>query len=102
MPDASWRTMPARSIRRWDTISASLGVSRRIGKKYFESRMGSALRFELRLAPAVKPDRPAKRKSANQINGFSHAARPGRSGSGPLTVHGAVHDKPDDKLDLFE
>jgi hypothetical protein len=29
--------MPARSISRWDTISASLGVSFRIGRKYRES-----------------------------------------------------------------
>src|SRR5712691_5917470 len=101
MPEASCRTMPARSMRRWETISASLGVSRRIGKKYRESRMGSALRLELRLAPAVKPDRPAKHKSAKQFNGFSEAA--GRAGRFPaqLTIHGAVHDKPDDKLDLF-
>lgn len=31
--------MPARSIRRWETICASLGFSRSVGKKYWESRM---------------------------------------------------------------
>jgi hypothetical protein len=44
-----------------------------MGKKYFESRMGFALRFVVGLAPAVKPDRPAKHKSVKQFNGFSHA-----------------------------
>jgi hypothetical protein len=73
-----------------------------MGKKYLESRMGSALRFVVGLAPAVKPDRPAKHKSAKQFNGFSHAAcRVGRAPA-KLTDHGAVHDKPDDKLVVFE
>src|SRR6266516_6647514 len=40
MPAASWRIMPARSMSRCETISASLGVSRRIGRKYRERRMG--------------------------------------------------------------
>jgi hypothetical protein len=35
--------------------------------------MGFALRFVVGLAPAVKPDRPAKHKSVKQFNGFSHA-----------------------------
>ena len=33
MPAASCRIMPARSISRCETISASFGVSRRIGRK---------------------------------------------------------------------
>ena len=33
MPAASSRIMPARSIKRWEAISASFGVSRRFGKK---------------------------------------------------------------------
>jgi len=33
MPAASWRIMPARSISRCETISASFGVSRKIGMK---------------------------------------------------------------------
>src|SRR6516164_9003261 len=40
MPAASCRIIPARNIRRCDTISASLGVSRKIGKKNRERRMG--------------------------------------------------------------
>src|SRR4051794_31722723 len=35
--------MPARSISRWETISASLGSSRRIGRKYRESLMAIVL-----------------------------------------------------------
>ena len=33
MPALDWRIMPARSISLWETISASLGVSRRTGRK---------------------------------------------------------------------
>src|SRR5215469_12550806 len=39
MPAASCRIMPARSISRWDAISASLGVSRKLGRKYRDRRM---------------------------------------------------------------
>ena len=74
MPAASCLIMPARSIRRWEIISASLGVSRRIGKKYRDSRMGSALCFALRIAAAVKPDRSAKHKGSKRF-------------AGPSTVH---------------
>jgi hypothetical protein len=63
--------------------------------------MGSALRFVVGFVHAVKSDRPAKHKSAKQFKGFSHAACRGPAGSGKLTHHGAVHDKPDDKLVLF-
>jgi hypothetical protein len=50
----------------------------------------------------VKPDRSAKYKSAKQFNAF--LVPPVRFGRVPaqLTDHGAVHDKPDDKLVLFE
>jgi len=47
----------------------------------------------------VKPDRPPKHKSTKQFNAFSHA---GRQDAIPLKDHGAVHDKPDDKLELFK
>src|ERR1700686_4124827 len=40
MPAASCRIMPARSIRRCDTISASLGFSFRIGRRNRDNRMG--------------------------------------------------------------
>src|ERR1043166_363184 len=40
MPAASWRTMPARSMSRCDTISAYFGVSRRIGRKKRDRRIG--------------------------------------------------------------
>src|SRR4051812_17772327 len=41
MPAASWRSMPARNISRCDTISASFGVSFRMGRKYRDNRMGT-------------------------------------------------------------
>src|SRR3954464_1103093 len=41
MPAASCRSMPARSISRCDTISASFGVSFRMGRKYRDNRMGT-------------------------------------------------------------
>src|SRR4051794_4812319 len=41
MPAASCRSMPARSISRCDTISASFGVSFRMGKKKLDNRMGA-------------------------------------------------------------
>src|ERR1700733_865276 len=103
MPAASWRTLPARSIRRWETISASLGVSRRIGKKYRESRMCSVHRFELRLAPFSETGSPRKtqeRQKIQQVFACGLSSRRGKSA--PLPDHGAVHDNPDDNLDLFE
>src|SRR5438067_12988702 len=39
MPAASWRVSPARNMRRWETISASFGVSRVMGRKYRDRRM---------------------------------------------------------------
>src|ERR1051325_5222565 len=60
MPAASWRIMPARSISRSETISASFGVSRRIGRKKRERRMEEG-RFEHSCAGGrVKADRAAK------------------------------------------
>src|SRR5215213_3115567 len=39
MPAASWRIIPARSIRRCDTISASFGFSLRMGRKNRDNRI---------------------------------------------------------------
>src|ERR1700730_652268 len=62
MPADSCPTMPARSIRRWEAISASLGVSRSSGKKYRDNRMAG---FENRRRAGwrVKPDHWRKHKS---------------------------------------
>src|SRR5260221_531424 len=40
MPAAVWRTMPARSIRRCETICASAGVSRRVGEVHPPAERG--------------------------------------------------------------
>src|SRR5688572_11117026 len=39
MPALAWRTMPARSISRCETISASAGFSRRVGRKNWDERI---------------------------------------------------------------
>src|SRR5579862_9844862 len=39
MPALVWRTSPARSIRRCETICASAGFSLRVGRKYWLIRM---------------------------------------------------------------
>src|SRR4051812_42410378 len=39
MPAAVWRTSPARSISRWETICASVGFSRSVGRKNWVERM---------------------------------------------------------------
>src|SRR6516162_9635180 len=39
MPALDWRIIPARSISRCETICASLGFSRKTGRKYLESRI---------------------------------------------------------------
>ena len=98
MPDASCRTMPALSINRWDTISASLGVSRRMGKKYLESRMGSALdsHWGLRHGEIGSPCKAQDHQAIQRV----FLCR--RTRSAPLIDHGAVHDNPDDKLELFK
>jgi hypothetical protein len=82
-------------------ISASLGVSRRIGKKYRESRMGSALDSHWGWRRS-ETGSPCKTQERQAIQRFSHAA--GREPAAPvlLTDHGAVHDKYDDKLELFK
>src|SRR5271155_240045 len=99
MPAASWRTMPARSISRCETISASFGVSRRIGKKNRDSRMGSAHDSGERALRAVKPDHSAKYKHGNRFKGFFLQNRRNRGPTTGLMIYGAVHDNHGDKLD---
>src|SRR3954453_12268070 len=75
MPAASWRIMPARSISRCETISASFGFSFRIGRKNRDNRM-TILRNQWDVGrSAVKPDRVRKHKGksgekAAQAAGF--------------------------------
>src|ERR1700752_3970456 len=66
MPAASCRIMPARSISRCDTISASFGFSLRMGRKKRDSRMSATLAESagLKGISAVKPDRTPKYKGA--------------------------------------
>src|SRR5919201_1060232 len=63
MPAASCRIMPARSIKRCETISASFGFSFKMGRKNRDNRMGSTqgISWE-RERGAVKPDRLRKHK----------------------------------------
>src|SRR5215813_13006832 len=63
MPAASWRIMPARSISRCETISASFGFSFRMGRKNRDSRMGFGSKGFGGTGDAVKPDCPAKHKA---------------------------------------
>src|ERR1700731_2121054 len=65
MPAASWRIMPARSISRWEAISASFGVSRKLGRKNRERRM-EARKY---LAAAVKPE-PARKHKGRNLGGI--------------------------------
>src|SRR5262245_26712373 len=69
MPAASCRSMPARSISRCETISASLGFSFRIGRKNRVNRMGKCL--QIRSGCAVKADRAAKHKAYGEKNPLS-------------------------------
>src|SRR5216683_7991413 len=66
MPAASCRIMPARSIRRCDTISASFGFSLRMGRKNRDNRMGMLKESVEHGRAAVKPDRARKHKGAYQ------------------------------------
>ena len=62
MPAASCRIMPARSISRCETISASFGVSRRIGRKKRDRRIGCLENRVGCSGAAVKADRTRKYK----------------------------------------
>ena len=66
MPAASCRIMPARSISRCDTISASFGFSLRMGRKNRDNRMGTPEELVRHGKPAVKPDRVRKHKGGDQ------------------------------------
>src|SRR5258706_12107557 len=66
MPAASCRIMPARSIRRCDTISASFGFSLRMVRKNRDNRMGTLKESVKHGRSAVKPDRARKHKGAYQ------------------------------------
>src|SRR6266404_5487775 len=64
MPAASCRIMPARSINRCETISASFGFSFRIGRKKRDNRMGKTQGNQRgHERGAVKPDRVRKHKA---------------------------------------
>src|SRR5205814_5139388 len=54
--------MPARSISRWETISASFGVSRRIGRKKRDRRISVSRIGWAGPGAAVKADRTRKYK----------------------------------------
>src|SRR3974390_1653309 len=71
MPAASCRIMPARSIRRCETISASFGFSLRMGRKNRDNRMGTPVESVGHGKPAVKPDRVRKDKGGNEENPLS-------------------------------
>src|SRR3569623_1923228 len=52
MPCDCWRIMPARNISRWETISASLGFSLRMGTKKRDRRMADSGTVETPLTQA--------------------------------------------------
>src|SRR4051795_9694137 len=60
--------MPARSISRCETISASFGFSFRMGRKNRDNRMGIRSRGFGGTGNAVKPDCPAKHKAGTGQN----------------------------------
>src|ERR1700686_3084125 len=66
MPAASCRIMPARSISRCETISASFGFSLRMGRKNRDNRMGTLEESVRHGKPAVKPDRVQNHKAGVQ------------------------------------
>src|ERR1700675_929592 len=66
MPAASCRIMPARSISRCETISASFGFSFRMGRKNRDNRMGKTQGNQRgHERDAVKPDRVRKHKAGS-------------------------------------
>src|SRR5664280_2113197 len=71
MPAASCRIMPARSISRCETISASFGFSLRMGRKNRDNRMGTPVESVRHGKPAVKPDRVRKHKGGDEENPLS-------------------------------
>src|SRR5579864_3409935 len=79
MPALDWRIMPAWSIRRCETISASLGSSRKTGRKYWLSFIDPLRRTEPAAleADCFKPARPK-----TQIRLLIYALGQGRVGTG--------------------
>src|SRR5580698_4343926 len=75
MPAASCRIMPARSISRCDTISASFGFSLRMGRKNRDNRMGTLKESVEQWRPAVKPDRVGKHKASSRSKPLGIAAQ---------------------------
>src|SRR4051812_35669911 len=67
MPAASWRIMPARSISRCETISASFGFSFRMGRKNRDNRMARLGNRGKRRSPSLKPDQIAKHKGRRPL-----------------------------------
>src|SRR6267142_5748264 len=66
MPAVSCRIMPARSISRCETISASFGFSFRMGRKNRDNRMGTLKESVNHGKSPVKPDRVRKHKGGLQ------------------------------------
>src|SRR6185295_15788760 len=75
MPADSCRIMPARSISRWETISASFGVSRRIGRKKRDRRIQTLKNRVGRSGAAVKADRTRKYKRNKGLGGGRRRCR---------------------------
>src|ERR1700733_6371032 len=78
--------MPARSISRWEAISASFGVSRRLGRKNRERRMES----RKYLAAAVKPEPARKHKGRNLGGIWGGIYLPFEVGSLVTKAHGSI------------
>src|SRR5262245_61936689 len=71
--------MPARSMSRWDAISASFGSSRRMGMKYWEIRMENPERGKsAALLKGIRPElKPIAGSSAEgQEDASWHCAAP--------------------------
>src|SRR5215468_11265330 len=91
MPAASCRIIPARSISRCETISASFGFSFRMGRKNRDNRMGLGSGDSGETADAVKPDWVAKHKAGTGQNAAERASfLPFRLASAHLMMIGAA------------
>src|ERR1700721_2669170 len=103
MPAASWRIMPARSISRCETISASFGVSGRVGRKKEERRMRRVRIWRCRAGGRVKADRAQKhnpgRGSAEQVLQLSRAGASFYCAA--VTIFSAKWRRTDDKRNLL-
>src|SRR5690348_11866761 len=79
--------MPARSIRRWETISASFGVSRRIGRKKRDRRINVSRIGWAGEGAAVKADRTRKYKRTKGLG----ACPPNWCGARMTTAAGSTN-----------